>query len=66
MDRPWINIHNLDGRLGGFPADVGLYYELAGRLPHQAVLTGSTTLLAAAASRCVDASGEDTEPPPGT
>lgn len=45
---------------------MGLYYELVGRLPHQAVLTGSTTILAAAASQCVDTSGEDTEPPPGT
>lgn len=32
MDRPRVTIHNLislDGRLDGFPADVGLYYELA-------------------------------------
>lgn len=62
MDRPRVIIHNLislDGRLSGFPADVGLYYELASRLPHQAVLTGSPTILAAAANQGVDLSGED-------
>lgn len=66
MDRPRVTIHNLtslDGRLDGFPADMGLYYELAGRLPHQAVLTGSNTMLAAAATQGVDMSDED-EPPP--
>jgi 2,5-diamino-6-(ribosylamino)-4(3H)-pyrimidinone 5'-phosphate reductase len=50
VDRPYVTIHNLislDGCLEGFPADVGLYYELVGRLPHQAVLAGSGTLLAA-------------------
>jgi hypothetical protein len=40
--------------MDGFPADVGLYYELASRLPHQAVLTGSGTMLAAAASEGID------------
>jgi 2,5-diamino-6-(ribosylamino)-4(3H)-pyrimidinone 5'-phosphate reductase len=67
MDRPRVTIHNLtslDGRLDGFPADVGLYYELAGRLPHQAVLTGSNTMLAAAATQGVDMSDEDAGPPP--
>jgi hypothetical protein len=31
MDRPRVIIHNLislDGRLDGFPADAGLYYEM--------------------------------------
>ena len=56
---------SLDGRLDGFPADAGLYYELVSRLPHQAVLTGSGTVLAAAASQHIDLSGEDSEPPPG-
>jgi 2,5-diamino-6-(ribosylamino)-4(3H)-pyrimidinone 5'-phosphate reductase len=74
MDRPRVTIHNLtslDGRLDGFPADVGLYYELVGlyyelvgRLPHQAVLTGSNTMLAAAATQGVDMSDEDGGPPP--
>lgn len=67
MDRPRVTVHNLtslDGRLDGFPADVGLYYELAGRLPHRAVLTGSNTMLAAAATQGVDMSDEDTGPPP--
>ena len=68
MDRPRVIIHNLislDGRLDGFPADVGLYYELAARLQHQAVLTGSGTILAAAASQGIDMAGEDPPPPPG-
>ena len=65
MDRPRVVIHSLvslEGRLDGFPADVGLYYELASRLPHQAVLTGSGTMLAAAASEGIDLSEEDPEP----
>jgi 2,5-diamino-6-(ribosylamino)-4(3H)-pyrimidinone 5'-phosphate reductase len=69
MGRPRVIIHNLislNGRLNGFPADAGLYYELVARLPHQAVLTGSGTMLAGAASQGVDMSGEDAEPPPGT
>ncbi|MGE5288654.1 MAG: dihydrofolate reductase family protein [Micromonosporaceae bacterium] len=67
MDRPRVTIHNLislDGRLDGFPADVGLYYELAARFPHEAILTGSTTVLAAAASQGIDMSKEDPQPPP--
>jgi riboflavin biosynthesis pyrimidine reductase len=65
MDWPQVIIHNLislEGRLAGFPADAGLYYELASRLPHQAVLTGSGTMLAAAASEGIDLSEEDPEP----
>ena len=57
MDRPRVIIHNLislDGRPDGFPADAGLYYEMASRLPHQAVLTGSGTTLAAAAGQGID------------
>jgi hypothetical protein len=68
MDRPRVIIHNLislDGRLDGFPADAGLYYEMASRLPHQAVLTGSGTMLAAAAGQGIDLSEEDSEPLPG-
>jgi len=51
MNRPRVIIHNLislDGHLDGFPADAGLYYEIASWLPHQAVLIGSGTMLAAA------------------
>lgn len=68
MGRPRVIIHNLislDGRLDGFPANAWLYYELAPQLPHQAVLTGSDTVLAAAAGQDIDMSGEDTEPSPG-
>ena len=66
MDRPRVTLHNtisLDGRLTGFPVDVGLYYELAAAIPHDAVLSGSGTLVAAARENGVDLSGED--PPPG-
>lgn len=62
MDRPRVTIHNLislDGRLDGFPADVGLYYELAGTVPQDAVLSTSTTLLAAAAADGIEMTGED-------
>jgi len=67
MDRPRLIIHNvmcLDGRLDGFPVDIGLYYELASRLPHQAVQTGSATMLAAAASQGIDMGVEDPPPAP--
>jgi 2,5-diamino-6-(ribosylamino)-4(3H)-pyrimidinone 5'-phosphate reductase len=53
------NLTSLDGRLDGFTPDVELYYETAARLPHQAVLTGSGTLLAAAAVEGIDLSGVD-------
>lgn len=69
MDRPRVIIHNLtslDGRLDGFPADPGIYYDIAARLPHQAILSGSGTFLAAADSQGIDMSVEDPEPPPGT
>jgi hypothetical protein len=62
MDRLRVIIHNLislNGRLDGFPADAGL------RFPHQAVLTGSGTMLAAAAGQGIDLSEEDPEPLPG-
>ena len=62
MPRPRVTLHNLtslDGRLDGFTPDVGLYYETAARLPQQAVLTGSGTLLAAAAAEGIDLSGAD-------
>lgn len=68
MNRPRVIIHNLislDGRLDGFPADAGLYYEIASRMPHQAILTGSGTMLAAAANQGIDMSAEDPEPAPG-
>jgi len=62
MDRPTVVIHNtisLDGQLGGFPVDEGLYYELAAAIPHDAVLSGSGTMLAAARAQGVDLTGED-------
>jgi 2,5-diamino-6-(ribosylamino)-4(3H)-pyrimidinone 5'-phosphate reductase len=68
VGRPRVTIHNLvslDGRLEGFPPDLGLYYELAGRIPHEAVLCGSGTLLAAAAAEGVDMGVEDPADAPG-
>jgi 2,5-diamino-6-(ribosylamino)-4(3H)-pyrimidinone 5'-phosphate reductase len=66
MDRPSVTIHNtisLDGRLTAFPVDLGLHYEVAGRLPGDAILTGSGTLLAAARAEGVDMSGADRDEP---
>lgn len=63
--RPRVVVHSaasVDGRLDGFPVDVGLYYELADRIPHQAVLSGSGTILAAAAREGVDMADEVEEP----
>ncbi|OGT24975.1 MAG: hypothetical protein A2Z17_00650 [Gammaproteobacteria bacterium RBG_16_66_13] len=41
------NAISLDGRLDGFNLDVGLYYEIAGRLGADAILSGSNTILTA-------------------
>jgi 2,5-diamino-6-(ribosylamino)-4(3H)-pyrimidinone 5'-phosphate reductase len=64
MDRPRVVVHNtvsLDGRLSGFPVDLGLHYEVAATIPHDAILTGSATLLAAARAQGVDLHGEDAD-----
>ena len=66
MPRPHVVSHTLisvDGRLEGFPPDVARYYELAGRLPHDAILAGSGTMVAAAADAGVDLTQEDDAPP---
>jgi 2,5-diamino-6-(ribosylamino)-4(3H)-pyrimidinone 5'-phosphate reductase len=62
MHRPRVTIHNLtslDGQLTGFPVNLGLYYQTAGQLAQQAVLTTSATLLEAAAREGIDLAGED-------
>ena len=62
MERPRVTIHSLvsaDGRLDGFPAAVGTYYDVAARLPHQAVLSGSGTMAAAAAEAGIDLTIDD-------
>ena len=67
MDRPRVTVHAMvsaDGRVDHFAGDVGLYYRLAAELPHDAVLTGSATLLAAASAEGIDMSGEDEPVPP--
>ena len=60
--RPHVVSHTLisvDGRLEGFPPDVARYYELAGQLPHDAILAGSGTMVAAAADAGVDLTQDD-------
>jgi 2,5-diamino-6-(ribosylamino)-4(3H)-pyrimidinone 5'-phosphate reductase len=47
---PYVIIHNMqsiDGRLTGFPPDLGLYYQIAGTFQEEATLVGSQTMLAA-------------------
>ncbi|MEU4426067.1 RibD family protein [Actinoplanes sp. NPDC024001] len=64
--RPRVVIHNsvsVDGQLTGFPVDLALHYEIAGSIPADAILTGSGTMLAAAAEQGADLSGSDPEPP---
>ncbi|OGT24976.1 MAG: hypothetical protein A2Z17_00655 [Gammaproteobacteria bacterium RBG_16_66_13] len=61
---PEVILHNavsLDGRLDGFNLDVGLYYEIAGRLGADAILSGSNTILTAFADPPVEPA-EESEP----
>jgi 2,5-diamino-6-(ribosylamino)-4(3H)-pyrimidinone 5'-phosphate reductase len=65
MNRPHVTIHNMlsaDGRLDHFAGDVGLYYEVVGGLPHDAVLSSSATFVAGAASNGIELNGEDPIP----
>jgi 2,5-diamino-6-(ribosylamino)-4(3H)-pyrimidinone 5'-phosphate reductase len=48
-----------DGRTDHFAGDVGVYYRTAAQLPHDAVLAGSATLVAAAHTVGIDMSEED-------
>jgi len=66
--RPRVTVHamlSLDGRFDHFAGDVALYYELVGAIPHDAVLTGSATMLAAAERESVHPTGEDPLPAAG-
>lgn len=57
MRRPYVITHALtsaDGRLEGFAPDIALYYDVAGRFAHDAVLSGSGTMVAAAEAAGVD------------
>jgi 2,5-diamino-6-(ribosylamino)-4(3H)-pyrimidinone 5'-phosphate reductase len=66
---PCVVVHvavSLDGRTsssppveGGFPTDIGLYYELAGRWKEDATLAGCDTLIAATPEQA-----EPLDPPP--
>jgi 2,5-diamino-6-(ribosylamino)-4(3H)-pyrimidinone 5'-phosphate reductase len=53
---------SVDGRTDHFAGDVGLYYELAAGFPQDAVLAGSSTFIAAAATDGVELTGEDPLP----
>ena len=47
---PRVIVHNgvsLDGRIDWFTGDIDLYYSLVDQWPHQVVLTGADTMLAA-------------------
>jgi hypothetical protein len=62
MKRPRVVLHclvSLDGKLEGFGVDAGLYYELSARIPHEAVLCGSGTIVAAARHSGVDLRAAD-------
>jgi 2,5-diamino-6-(ribosylamino)-4(3H)-pyrimidinone 5'-phosphate reductase len=67
---PRVIIHNgvsVDGRMDfdWFKLDIGLYYELAGRLGAGAILSGSNTMLAAMSFEEMPADeGPETEPEP--
>jgi 2,5-diamino-6-(ribosylamino)-4(3H)-pyrimidinone 5'-phosphate reductase len=62
MKRPRVVLHSLlslDGKLDGFAVNAGLYYELSARIPHEAVLSGSGTIVAAARQAGVDLRAPD-------
>ncbi len=65
---PHVIIHNavsLDGRMDWFMPNVALYYELAGRWPAEAILSGVDTFIAAYASQPpTDEGAESPAPPP--
>jgi len=51
MPLPYVVIHNavsIDGRIDGFPVDLGLFYGVTERWHEDAILAGSDTILAAA------------------
>lgn len=62
---PQVIVHNevsLDGRIDWFSPHVELYYSLVGQWPHQVVLTGADTVLAAEGDE--PETEEDMAPPP--
>jgi 2,5-diamino-6-(ribosylamino)-4(3H)-pyrimidinone 5'-phosphate reductase len=64
---PRVILHNgisVDGRYDWYTGDVGLYYELAGRLESDAMLSGSNTVLAAFASAEAPGQAGDAAGPP--
>ena len=65
MARPFVTIHamtSIDGRTDHFAGDIGQFYEVAARIPHDAVLSGSATFAAAAVAEGVDLGQEDPTP----
>gem|GEM_PF-2158716 len=66
---PKVIIHtavSLDGRITNFPADLDLYYTLAAKYNPDAVLFGSSTILAAPTLEVPDEHRGMFTPPPGT
>ncbi len=66
---PKVILHtavSLDGRITNFPADLELYYTLAAQYNPDAVLFGSSTILAAPTLEVPDEHREKFTPPPGT
>lgn len=62
---PHVVLHNavsVDGRLDWLNVDLGLYYELAGQWPVDAMLSGSETILAAYAAAPADAPAAEPSP----
>lgn len=65
MSRPRVTVHlmtSVDGRTDHFAGDEGLYYEIAARIPQDAVLSGSATFVGGARMQGVDLEGEDALP----
>ncbi len=61
--RPYVVIHSqvsVDGRIDWFPADAGLYYQLASRWKEDATLAGTDTLIAAAVQSGEEPTEQDT------
>jgi 2,5-diamino-6-(ribosylamino)-4(3H)-pyrimidinone 5'-phosphate reductase len=65
--KPRVIIHNAlsaDGRMDWFSADLGLYYELAGRFEEDVTLVGSGTLLASPEGASLARDPDEVTPPP--
>ena len=62
--KPRVIIHNavsIDGRIDGFPPDIGLFYGLASRWGEDATLAGADTMIAAEAMTGDEAPGTNAD-----